>query len=301
MLLPHCWPMTRSPSPAARGAEPATPSGVCFPLVAATGKRSTTPTAKAILSAAIGVADGAAARALLHEKDSAWRFGYTSHFVAHAELLASSAASCVAMARGGLAETHRLFEFGRDGRTLPLSVAMDGATFPGTFETGVIEGVGAPGGELTVPYLGRDYAGAELLALLRDQAEKGTCDSSVGDAIARLQQQPQWLDLSDKPFVFVLIGATSEMGPLRFLLEHGAHVVAIARPSGKWAGLLETARQSAGTLTYPMADGSEGADAMESTPELANWLASLYPTKQLVICSYIYQGACLSSHPVGLF
>ena len=161
---------------------------------------------------------------------------------------------------------------------------------------------GAPGGELTVPYLGRDYAGAELLALLRDQAEKGTCDSSVGDAIGRLQQQPQWLDLSDKPFVFVLIGATSEMGPLRFLLEHGAHVVAIARPSGKWAGLLETARQSAGTLTYPMADGSEGADAMESTPELANWLASLYPTKQLVICSYIYQGAaCLPSHPVGLF
>ena len=41
---------------------------------------------------------------------------------------------------------------------------------------------------------------------------------------------------------------------------------------------------------------------IESTPELANWLASLYPTKQLVICSYIYQGAaCLPSHPVGLF
>ena len=84
--------------------------------------------------------------------------------------------------------------------------------------------------------------------------------------------------------------------------KHGAHVAAIARPSGKWLPLLETARQSAGTLTYPMADGSEGADAMESTPELANWLASLYPTKQLVICSYIYQGAaCLPSHPVGLF
>jgi len=65
-------------------------------------------------------------------------------------------------------------------------------------------------------------------------------DESVSAAIAKLQANPAWLDLSGK--YFVLIGATSEMGPLKFLLSHGANVIGIARPSGKWAGLLETAR-----------------------------------------------------------
>lgn len=37
------------------------------------------------------------------------------------------------------------------------------------------------------------------------------------------------------------MGATSEMGPLEFLLQHNATVVGIARPSEKWRGLLEKA------------------------------------------------------------
>ena len=61
----------------------------------------------------------------------------------------------------------------------------------------------------------------------------------------------------------------------------GANVIGIARPSGKWAGLLEAARLGSGTLTYPISDGSEGVDAMDATPELANWLTSLYPHKQV--------------------
>ena len=40
-------------------------------------------------------------------------------------------------------------------------------------------------------------------------------------------------DLSD--LYFVLLGATSEMGPLEFLLERGANVIAIARSGEqKW-------------------------------------------------------------------
>ena len=61
----------------------------------------------------------------------------------------------------------------------------------------------------------------------------------------------------------------------------GANVIGIARPSGKWASLLETARLGSGTFTYPISNGSEGVDAMEATPELANWLTSLYPDKQV--------------------
>ncbi len=61
----------------------------------------------------------------------------------------------------------------------------------------------------------------------------------------------------------------------------GANVIGIARPSGKWAGLLDAARLGSGTFTYPISDGSEGVDAMKATPELANWLTSLYPEKQV--------------------
>jgi len=58
-------------------------------------------------------------------------------------------------------------------------------------------------------------------------------------------------DLSD--LYFVLLGATSEMGPLKFLLDRGANVIAIARGgAAKWAELVKHARKSRGTLIFPV-------------------------------------------------
>ncbi len=176
--------------------------------------------AKAVLARALdGGGDSAAGQALRDAKDSAWRFSYVNHFQAVVELMASSPEACLATSHAGLDAAHDLFEFSRDGVTVPLRVAMDGSTYPGTLETGVIKGTGSPGGELVVPYEGRDYCGDDLLELLRAQATKGTMDQTLCTAIGRLQANPGWLDLSDK--YFVLIGATSEMGPLKFLLSHG--------------------------------------------------------------------------------
>jgi len=47
-----------------------------------------------------------------------------------------------------------------------------------------------------------------------------------------LQNNPDF-NLSD--YYFVLIGATSEMGPFEYLVDHGANVIAIARQGeDKW-------------------------------------------------------------------
>ena len=214
-----------SPSPDRRTAS-SVPLGVCFPLTGA--KRSTTAPAKAILAAALEAAgDVDAAQALRDSPDSAWRFGYAPHFEAAATAMGASAAACDVLAQAGLAAAHDLFEFGRDGATVPLRVAMDGSTYTGTLDTGVIQGTGSPGGELMVPYEGRDYRGNDLMKLLRAQADKGTMDETLCAAISRLQANPEWLDLSDK--YFVLIGATSEMGPLQFLLSHGMLQILLPR------------------------------------------------------------------------
>ena len=78
------------------------------------------------------------------------------------------------------------------------------------------------------------------------------------------------------------LDSANALGKLRAGFATGANVIGIARPSDKWAGLLEAARLGSGTFTYPISDGSEGVDAMKATPELANWLTSLYPEKQVL-------------------
>ena len=50
---------------------------------------------------------------------------------------------------------------------------------------------------------------------------EASCQESVRNVLDHLE----WLDLSD--FTFIMLGATSEMGPLQFLLDCGASVVSL--------------------------------------------------------------------------
>jgi len=91
------------------------------------------------------------------------------------------------------------------------------------------------------------------------------------------------LDLRGK--VFVVMGATSALGPLHSLLRWGATVVAIARRKpDNWAKLIASSRASSGTLIFPLWQPTEatasdevlaaaaGADLMVDTPEIGAWL-----------------------------
>jgi hypothetical protein len=268
----------------------AAPEGVTWPVSGDGGARGTTPTAKQILAASLRPEPKAV---LLGEPAKKWRHGYVKHFEAAVGGLATSTADAQSLAAAGLDAAYEAFEFHREGQVHPLPVAMDGKTYPGTFETGSVKGAGSTARSWGIPYTGPNglgkasYGPADTARLLQHWAEYGTVAPSVAGQLQRLAEHEEWLDLTGR--VFVLIGATSEMGPLEFLLAHNATVVGIARPSGKWRKLLETARGLAGEFVYPVAAGCDGADALTQTPELATWLSGLFPKQDLTVCCYIYQ------------
>jgi len=122
--------------------------------------------------------------------------------------------------------------------------------------------------------------------------QDGSAEHSLSATMRECDAHPEWFNLKDQ--AFVLIGATSEMGPLEPLLAAGATVVAIARKdnpkrASKWTKLLEKAKNSPGTLICPLsaADSSPasaemistmaplaGADATADLPGLIQWLLS---------------------------
>jgi hypothetical protein len=100
---------------------------------------------------------------------------------------------------------------------------------------------------------------------------------------------------------FVLLGATSAMGPLRLLLDLGASVIAIDinRPH-VWSSLLALARSSSGTLTFPLSAeqstlqddaalaAAAGANLLTQTPEILDWLKGVFLKEPLVVGAYAY-------------
>ena len=312
------------------------------------GKRSTTVHNKAIISAhaaALGTPESVATvQGIRTEKN--WRFSYMPHLVKAAGLsAASSAPAAVAMASAGLDAAIDAFEFyAADGSVVSLAAAMGladaGATgaaadavadtesespsIPTEFVSVVVRGTAALGDvTLRVPYLeggGAALEGAALVAEVEKWASAGAMEPSCAASIARVAANSAWLDLRAQP-AFVLLGATSEMGPLEFLLERGATVVAVARPgSAKWDKLIAAARASPGTLIVPIpaasaamvagstaggsdaaaADGgiegaaddvvaaAAGCDLLTQTPAIARWLVGVRPAEAVTVCSHVY-------------
>jgi hypothetical protein len=271
-------------------------AGVEYP-VDAKGERSTTPVNKGAFEAAIAAVDKNAAEAVRKERN--WRFGYGKHVVRNVEISCQSTEKCLKIANAGLDYLHNTFEFIRDGKTMKLSEAM--ATIKSTFHTGFIKGTKSKPDkfEYTVPYKGKALKGKELLDQLNKWADYGTIEPDVRDAIAQVVTNSEWVDLSDK--YFVLLGAGSAMGPLLQLLELGANVIAVDLDrSPIWKRLITTAKNSCGTITFPLKKPQSeckddddlyenaGCDLFKHTPEIANWVQDLYPGKQLIIGGYAY-------------
>jgi hypothetical protein len=66
-----------------------------------------------------------------------------------------------------------------------------------------------------------------------------------------------------------------------------------------WDRILKMAKESSGTVTFPMSKAVEsddvtavaqvaGCDLLRQTPEIKNWVASTQPGKRLVIGGYAY-------------
>lgn len=311
---------------------PPPPSGLVWPVTKeATQERESTPTNKLIWSEAIGAVDKEAKAKVDREKN--WRFGYAKHVVKSVKLSLASEAAALAMAKAGLAAAHKTFRFRRGADETSLAEAM--TRYTGGYETFEIEGKDYGKGiapELQVPYGGRGptkpyfqyrknleaqikgeapaLSGTALLDQLTKWRGWGTIESTAAESIKKVVNN-KWMDL--RGMYFVLLGATSAMGPLDLLLQYGANVIAvdIDRPF-VWAKIIEKARNSRGKVYFPVSKekaqgkksvkdfasdaelaAASGANLLDKTPEICNWLKTVCPGKDLIIGNYTYLDGAL--------
>ena len=260
--------------------------GVVFPLDG--DRRSTTATGQAIVAEALEPVDPIGARAALAE--TTWRAGYPMHFRRLVEAGLDSAPAAVEIADCGLSAVHTRMRWGHaDGSDVPLRDARADEARP--LHTELIEGIGLPESSLTLPFQGRRLAGSDLADQLYAWVRRGIIEPSCADAVRQVAAHPEWLDLSD--LTFVVLGAGSEMGPLRSLLRWGADLVAVDLPRPDlWRGLLADTRRYAGSMRVPAAPGNApiaeraGVDLVTEWPNVTQWLEQLPGT--LVIGNYVY-------------
>ena len=267
--------------------------------------RSSTPTSKEILAAAIGAVNPELAALVLKEKK--WRFGYVKHLINMVEAQCKSPEDALKVATAGLDKAYSMFQFiSKDGKTTSSFADAMAAKSDAKFYTGYVKGEVAPSKDkkLEIAYKGRQISGNELKAQVQKWVDYGTIEPSAGEAILKCADNPKWIDLSDK--YFVLLGAGSAMGPFEVLMSLGANVIAIDldRPQ-IFQRLIDITRKSSGSITFPMTKeqkacatddemyGCSGCNLFTETPQIRDWLVDLYPGNSFTVGSYAYLNGAL--------
>jgi Protein tyrosine phosphatase-like protein, PTPLA len=277
--------------------------GLSWPMVQ--GERSSTETNKAIVAAAVGAVNPTKRDAVLNCKK--WRFQYTKHLTAMVEEQCTSPEVALTIAQAGLDKAYDLFEFiAPDGSAVSLKAAMATKNRE-TFHTGFIQGQKPKQSNVTleVPYKGKTLSGQALKDKIRQWVDYGTIEPSAGDAMIKCVDNPAWLkDIPNR--YFVLLGAGSAMGPLHVLMALGANVIAVDldRP-GIWKRLIGIAKESSGTITFPVKVDPKncpdedalcenaGCNLFTHTPMIRDWLMNLYPGKAFTVGCYAYLDGAL--------
>jgi hypothetical protein len=287
-----------------RFAKPPPPArGLVFPLDKR-GERSSTQVNKDVLAAAVGAVNPTKAQALLKTKN--WRFGYVKHLIAMVEEQCKSPEAAIQIAQAGLDKAYEVFQFVTpDGASITLQEAM-ATKSSDQFYTGFVKGTGTKPSplRLLVPYKDQTLCDKILETKVQEWVDYGTIEKSAGDAIINCIKHPEWLDLSNR--YFVLLGAGSAMGPFLMLMALGANVIAIDldRPQ-IWKRLIEIAKASPGTLTFPLKVPQQqinddetlyqqaGCNLFTHTPMIRDWLLQLYPGTNFTVGSYAYLDGAL--------
>lgn len=247
----------------------------------------TLPSNKAVfVAAARGAGDEALAKAMEAEKN--WRLGYIPHLQKLGTHLAGS--NWKGLTEAGFDKLYETFVVrAADGTTRTLKEVSAMAPAPSVFKTEVVTGKGEGAIDLKVPYKGKVLGEAELMAVLKPMSDVGThekdCDQKV-QAMAKVDLKGRW---------FALLGAGSELGPFKFLMERGANVIAIrTRRQAEWEKMKELAAASRGSLYMPVNDkGEYGADILKEPVEIRDWIFSVVQGAQaevsdITIGAYTY-------------
>lgn len=267
-------------------------AGIGFP-VGDNGKASTTQTGKQVFSAAIGSSHHGLSIALLAEVK--WRQNYMSYMPKVIQTMAQSEAAAEAIAERGLKACYDQFQFVRSGKRYRIQQAMEKFAKE-YFFTAEIKGEAKADSLVQVEHKGIALQGASLHRQINKWIEDGIIEADHGRDVLNMVDDESARDLSGK--TFVLLGAGSEVGPLKTLLSLGATVVAIARnkPSN-WMKLIEMVKATPGTLIIPCKHNPEylthekiaqiaGADLLTQTPEIAHWINQL--DQSFCLGSYAY-------------
>ncbi len=270
-------------------------SGVQF-VAQPDGRRSSIQAGRAIWSAALDCVDPSAAQAARREPD--WRKRYPRYLAMLAEALIRHPDQVLPVATTALAEAWQQVEFLRDGNAMPLVEAMRRPQ-PDSFVTFVQRGRGSAAIEpWSVPYRGQRLQGDALRAQIARWEARGILEPDCAEALLRVLNHPEWLDLSDR--ALVLLGAGAEAGPLAPFSRWRATIVAVdvADPA-RWQRIAELMAAGNGTLIVPLrqpvapdaapAQWSQcaGADLLTQTPELAAWLLSLNIPLDIATLAYL--------------
>jgi hypothetical protein len=265
--------------------------GVQFPLV--DGRRSTQATGKRVFAAAVRFVDASLADRI--ETAQNWRKTYLQAVRQTVELGVRSPKDALRIASDGLDEARSTFTFERNGDSLSLDEAFQQSA-PDRFRTEVIEGQSERETELVIPYHGEDLRGDHLRRRLEIWRSEGRIEPSAAQAVARVVDNPEWLDLRDVRVA--LLGAGSEMGPLEQLTRWGAEILAVDLPQKHlWERTLRLARAGAGKMRVPVArdiaatedlSAAAGADLLTDAPEIMTWLGTLASDAPFVLGNYVY-------------
>lgn len=216
-------------------------------------RRSTTDTAKQIWAAAMKAAGGDATK-LVREKN--WRYEYVPHVLATIEEGIKTGKS-VEAARAALEMAYKKFIFPQENPKAPVAAAyVRGASS----ECAALD-------EIEIPHQDGTLKGDKLLDEMRSWSEYGCIESSAPAEIERAFRNRGGASLKalcGEHTVFLCLGATSELGPLKTLLAMGAEVMAISRPGvAKWKKLCEHAKETSGTLIVPLMGATDDTEASD--------------------------------------
>mmetsp|Transcript_149518 Transcript_149518/g.261260 ORF Transcript_149518/g.261260 Transcript_149518/m.261260 type:complete len:734 (-) Transcript_149518:109-2310(-) len=270
--------------------------GVEFPKDAK-GERSTTEINKETFAVAIEAIDADLASKVRAEKK--WRGRYSKYLLEQVEASLRSPQAALNVASAGLNYLHNTMEFVRDDKCTSFKEAMATIT-SGGFETGVVQGEAPTKAEAVIPYKGKMLRGDALKVQVDKWVRSGVIELSCGHAMTQVADRKDWLDLSG--LTFVMLGASSAMGPFPMLMALGATVVAvdIDRPN-IWKKLIGICKSSSGKLVFPLkkpqgqcANDDELAEAagcnlLEQAPEIRNWLLTVEPkSNEFAVGVYAY-------------
>ena len=249
-----------------------------------------------VLSALSSPSAAVLASAIQNEKN--WRANYILHVVSLVRLQASAPPSeCLASCRSGLKALNTSFDFIATGGEVVGSAvdAMIGQVLPDQFRTRMLMptsiDTGSPSFVLKSPngHAKPFLSGPDLSAQAAAWASYGCIENSAAESVKSIANTPNPASLISNK-VFVLLGATSALGPFKPLCDLGATIACVARPGAKLNGLIEEAKKTQVTLLLPVKKGVDvaGADLLEDAPELAEWISSILPDRDLVIGCYAY-------------